>query len=45
MCIAAAGDADVNTESIRERITQLGPWFHNMTLAGVETAPDHFLGD
>ena len=23
----------------------LGPWFHNMDLAGVKTAPDHFLGD
>jgi tRNA (mo5U34)-methyltransferase len=35
----------VNTETIRERITQLGPWFHNMNLAGIETAPDHFLGN
>ncbi|WP_245518613.1 methyltransferase domain-containing protein, partial [Mesorhizobium sp. M1C.F.Ca.ET.188.01.1.1] len=23
----------------------MGPWFHNMELAGVETAPDHFLGN
>jgi tRNA (mo5U34)-methyltransferase len=35
----------VNIDSIRRRIVQLGPWFHNMTLAGIETAPDHFLGD
>ncbi|TIQ47846.1 MAG: TIGR04290 family methyltransferase, partial [Mesorhizobium sp.] len=27
---------------IRRRIDALGPWFHNMKLAGVETAPDHF---
>ena len=35
----------VNIDSIKERITTLGPWFHNMTLGGVQTAPDHFLGD
>ncbi len=23
----------------------LGPWFHNLDLRGVATAPDHFLGD
>jgi tRNA (mo5U34)-methyltransferase len=28
-----------------ERITALGPWFHNMNLNGVWTAPDHPLGD
>ena len=27
------------------RIAELGPWFHNMDLGGVWTAPDHFLGD
>ena len=32
-------------EEIQARITELGPWFHNMELAGVRTAPDHFLGD
>jgi tRNA (mo5U34)-methyltransferase len=30
---------------IEARIRQLGSWFHNMKLAGVQTAPDHFLGD
>jgi tRNA (mo5U34)-methyltransferase len=30
---------------IRARIDELGPWFHNMELAGVETAPNHFLGN
>lgn len=24
---------------------ELGPWFHNLSLSGVQTAPDHFLGD
>ena len=23
----------------------LGPWFHNIDLGGVQTAPEHFLGD
>ncbi len=32
-------------EEIRRRVAELGPWFHNMTLNGVQTAPDHFLGD
>jgi tRNA (mo5U34)-methyltransferase len=31
--------------TLAERIESLGPWFHNMTLQGVRTAPDHFLGD
>lgn len=30
---------------VRERIDALGPWFQNMVIEGVETAPDHFLGD
>jgi tRNA (mo5U34)-methyltransferase len=32
-------------KALREQIDTLGPWFHNLTLGGVETAPDHFLGD
>ena len=30
---------------IQDRVRQLGPWFHNLNLRGVQTAPDHFLGD
>jgi tRNA (mo5U34)-methyltransferase len=30
---------------LRERILELGEWFHNLNLRGVATAPDHFLGD
>ena len=26
-------------------IAALAPWFHNIDLGGIETAPDHFLGD
>ncbi|GGB27527.1 methyltransferase, TIGR04290 family protein [Tistrella bauzanensis] len=33
------------TDSLRQRIEALGDWFHNMDLGGVQTAPDHFLGD
>jgi tRNA (mo5U34)-methyltransferase len=32
-------------EQIKERVTKLGKWFHNIDLHGVMTAPDHFLGD
>jgi tRNA (mo5U34)-methyltransferase len=30
---------------IRRRVDALGPWFHNLDLNGVRTAPTHFLGD
>lgn len=30
---------------LKARIEELGPWFHNIDLGGVWTAPDHFLGD
>ena len=32
-------------ELLRRQIEELGPWFHNLRIGGVETAPDHFLGD
>ena len=32
-------------DEIRRRAEALGPWFHNMELGGVRTAPEHFLGD
>ena len=30
---------------IQRRVDLLGEWFHNIDLAGVKTAPRHFLGD
>ncbi len=36
---------ELTSEQIRERVIALGPWFHNLDLRGVATAPDHFLGD
>lgn len=41
---SAAIDAD-GTGLLQEKIAELGPWFHNLRLKGVETAPHHFLGD
>jgi tRNA (mo5U34)-methyltransferase len=32
-------------DQIRSRIEALRPWFHNMEVGGIRTAPDHFLGD
>lgn len=34
-----------NEQRLEEEITALGPWFHNLRLRGVQTAPNHFLGD
>jgi tRNA (mo5U34)-methyltransferase len=33
------------SRAIQEKVEALGPWFHNIDLGGVWTAPDHFLGD
>jgi tRNA (mo5U34)-methyltransferase len=33
------------SEEIEKRVRELGPWFHNLSLGGVQTAPNHFLGD
>lgn len=35
----------LTADEIRTRAKALGPWFHNIDLQGVKTAPDHFLGD
>jgi tRNA (mo5U34)-methyltransferase len=40
----ASGDV-LDRDRTGERIKALGPWFHNMNLNGVWTAPDHPLGD
>src|SRR3982750_1109615 len=37
--------SSLSREEIRSRIEALGPWFHNLDLHGVPTAPSHFLGD
>src|SRR5689334_6741381 len=35
----------IDRAAIERRVRELGPWFHNIDLGGVKTAPDHFLGD
>jgi tRNA (mo5U34)-methyltransferase len=38
----------MRTSSLESRVSELGPWFHNLRLgdhASVQTAPDHPLGD
>ncbi|MFL6829675.1 MAG: TIGR04290 family methyltransferase [Sphingomicrobium sp.] len=35
----------VPQSDLKERIAALAPWFHNLDLDGVWTAPGHFLGD
>ena len=36
---------ELTKAQIAEDVRKLGKWFHNINLNGVETAPDHFLGD
>jgi tRNA (mo5U34)-methyltransferase len=36
---------DRRREVVRQAAAALGPWFHNIDLGCVMTAPDHFLGD
>ena len=35
----------LDTVDIERRVRELGPWFHDLDLRGVRTAPDHFLFD
>jgi tRNA (mo5U34)-methyltransferase len=35
----------LTAEQIAKKVNELGPWFHNLSLQGVQTAPNHFLGD
>jgi tRNA (mo5U34)-methyltransferase len=35
----------MGTDTISQRIAELGDWFHNINLRGHPTAPNHFLGD
>ena len=39
------GQSHWTSEKIQKEVTRLAPWFHNMGLCGVQTAPEHFLGD
>lgn len=37
--------AEPSPEEIARAVRELGVWFHNLDLCGVQTAPEHFLGD
>jgi tRNA (mo5U34)-methyltransferase len=34
-----------DSAALARRIAELEPWFHNLRIGGIETAPDHPLGD
>jgi tRNA (mo5U34)-methyltransferase len=36
---------NLTRDQIQQRVRELGDWFHNLDLNGVQTAPGHFLGD
>lgn len=36
---------ELSRGQIEAEVRRLGEWFHNMDLEGVQTAPEHFLGD
>ena len=42
---AEAAPGTLSAEQVKQKIEELGPWFHNMQLGGVWTAPNHFLGN
>jgi tRNA (mo5U34)-methyltransferase len=42
---AEESEASRDRDQTARRIRELGPWFHNIELEGIKTAPDHFLGD
>jgi tRNA (mo5U34)-methyltransferase len=41
-CIA---DQKTDQSELSRRIAGMGEWFHNINICGVQTAPNHFLGD
>ena len=45
MTVPSGNRSEPSTEEIQRRVTELGPWFQQMNLRNVWTAPDHFLGD
>ena len=37
--------SSLTIDEIRRKVDALGPWFHNLDLHGISTAPTHYLGD
>ena len=42
---SSAAEPTNQQNELAHRIAELGEWFHNIDLQGVQTAPNHFLGD
>ena len=42
---SASPPLSLDEQAISAEVRRLGPWFHNLDLGGVRTAPEHFLGD
>jgi tRNA (mo5U34)-methyltransferase len=36
---------NMSAEQVRQHVRALGDWFHNINIRGIQTAPEHFLGD
>jgi tRNA (mo5U34)-methyltransferase len=45
MITNASSHDQAKRAEVERRVGELAPWFHNLDLCGVKTAPDHFLGD
>jgi tRNA (mo5U34)-methyltransferase len=43
--VESASPSATDPGNVRRQVEELGDWFHNLNLHGVETAPQHFLGD
>lgn len=43
--LSTSSPAEDRIADLEQRIAALGPWFHNLRLGGMQTAPEHFLGD
>jgi tRNA (mo5U34)-methyltransferase len=37
--------SELTGDDLEARIREMEPWFHNLRLKGIQTAPEHFLGD
>lgn len=45
MPVAARSNDETRKRELSSSIAALAPWFHNIDLNGVQTAPEHFLGN
>lgn len=43
--IVSPNHSSTAAAELHQRIQDLGEWFHNINLNGIQTAPQHFLGD